>query len=259
MGATRMDQLVHPGDLMSGKVVHEQNIPGLESWDDALFDIAIKDCAIDRSRQHQGCGDLVAADDCQGRGLRSRRMGHTLDHALVRCGTPIQACQVDVDTGFIEKFEVFHIQRADFFPKPAALAFHLRCVSLAGMKRLFFRGNFSRTNSRHTMLVLDLIFVFFSTASHSSCKVASGCAFTAARRAPSAGANWRDGPPAYGKGAQLPLFRYRATQRSMDGSLTLYRRAASGILHSPLSTLATTRSRRSVEYAFIPHIMPSKN
>jgi hypothetical protein len=45
----------------------------------------------------------------------------------------------------------------------------------------------------------------------------------------------------------------------MLGSLTLYRLAASGILHSPLSTLATTRSRRSVEYAFIPLIMPSNH
>jgi len=55
-------------------------------------------------------------------------------------------------------------------------------------------------------------------------------------------------------GAQLPVDRFRANQRSIEGSLTLYRLAASGILHS---TLAITRSRRSIEYAFIPSIMPS--
>jgi hypothetical protein len=67
----------------------------------------------------------------------------------------------------------------------------------------------------------------------------------------------RGGPPAYGSGAHVPVRRFRATQRSMVGSLTLYRLAAAGILHSPLSTLNVTRSRRSMEYAFIPLIMPS--
>jgi hypothetical protein len=125
------------------------------------------------------------------------------------------------------------------------------------MERLFFRGKLSRANSRHIMLGSDWICASFATFSHSSCKVASGWAFTAARMTDSAAANLRGTPPARGNGAQLPVFRFRATQRSMLGSLTLYRRAAAGILHSPLSTLATTRSRRSVEYAFMPPIMPS--
>jgi hypothetical protein len=70
----------------------------------------------------------------------------------------------------------------------------------------FFRGNFSRTNSQYIMHGSDLIFVAFSTASHNSCKVASGWAFTAARMVASAAANLRDGPPAWASGAQLPVF-----------------------------------------------------
>jgi hypothetical protein len=73
----------------------------------------------------------------------------------------------------------------------------------------------------------------------------------------SAAASLRAGPPLWGSGAHIPVRRFRATQRSIVGSLTLYRLAAAGILHSLLSTLATTRSRRSFEYAFIPPIMPS--
>jgi hypothetical protein len=109
------------------------------------------------------------------------------------------------------------------------------------------------------MLGADLIFVSFSTASHNSGKVASGWAFTAARIAASAVANLRAGPPAWGRGAQLPVFRYCANQRSRLGWLTLYRLAACGMLHSPLSTLSIARSRRSGEYAFIPPIMPSNH
>jgi hypothetical protein len=94
------------------------------------------------------------------------------------------------------------------------------------MERLFFRGNLSRTNSRYIILELDLIFVSFSTRSHNSCKVASGSAVTAARMTASAVTNLRDGPPAYGSGAHVPVRRFRANQRSMVGSLTLYRLAA---------------------------------
>jgi hypothetical protein len=125
------------------------------------------------------------------------------------------------------------------------------------MERLFFRGNFSRANSRHIMLRSDLIPVSFSTCSHNSARVASGWAFTAVRITASAAANLRDGPPACANGATSPVLRFRANHRSIVGSLTLYRRAAAGMLHSPFSTLATTRSRRSIEYARIPLFIPS--
>ena len=257
VGATRADQLVQSGNLVSGEVVHEQNIPGPEGWDNTLLNIAIKHRTIHGSRQYQGGRDPRPTHYRQGRGLRSRWLRRSVHHALVRCGAPIQAGQAGIYAGFIQEFEAFHIQLRDFFLKQLALAFHTRRVPLAGMERLFFRGNFSRANSRHIMLGSDLIFVAFSTCSHNSCKVASGCALTAARITASTTASLRGTPPAWGSGALLPVVRFRANQRSIDGSLILYRRAAAGILHSPFSILATTRSRRSVEYAFISPIMPS--
>ena len=259
VSTARADQLFQPSDLVSGQIVHEQNITGLEGGNNTLLDITIKDRTIDRARQHQRRGDPGPAHHRQSRGLWSRGLGHTVHHALIGGGAAIQACQIDIYAGFIQKLKVFHLQLTHLFSKLAALAFHSRSVPLAGMERIFFRGNFSRTNSRCIMLGADLIFVSFSTASHSSCKVASGWAFTAARMATSALANLRDGPPACGSAAQVPISRWRANQRSMEGSLTLYRLAACGMLHSPLSTLATTRSRRSFEYAFILPIMPSNH
>ena len=115
-----------------------------------MLDIAIKHCPIDRPRQNQWRGDARPADDCQGRGLGSRGLRRRVHHALMGCRTPIQARQAQIDAGFIQKFEAFHIQLGDFFSKQAALPFHARRVALAGMERLFFRGNLSRTNSRYT-------------------------------------------------------------------------------------------------------------
>jgi hypothetical protein len=125
------------------------------------------------------------------------------------------------------------------------------------MERLFFSGSFNRANSRHIILGSERIFVWCSTRSHNSCKVASGWAFTTARMTAWAEANLRAGPPACGRGAQLPVARFRANHRSIEGSLTWYRCAAAEIVQLWRSILETTRSRRSVEYGFIPPIMPS--
>ncbi len=255
--ATRADQLLESSDLVRGEIVHEQNITRLEGREDTLLNIAIKQRTINGPRQHQGGRDPRPAHHRQRGGLGSRGLRRRVHHALVRCGAPVQTGQAGIYAGFIQKFEASHIQLRDFFLKHAAFPFHTRRVPLAGMERLFFRGNLSRANSRHIRLGSDWIFVSFSTCSHNSCKVASGCAFTAARIPASTAASLRGTPPAWGSGALLPVLRFRANQRSREGSLTLYRRAAAGILHSPLSTLAITRSRRSVEYAFMPPIMPS--
>ena len=186
MCATRVDQLFQSGDLVSGEIVHEQDITRLEGWDDTMLDIAIKHRAIDSTRQNQGCRDPRPANHRQGRGLRPRRLRRRVHHALIRCGASIQTGQAHIYAGFIQKLKSFYIQLRDFLLKHPALPFHPRRVPLTGMERLFFRGNLSRTNSRCIILELDLIFVSFSTCSHNSCKLASDCAFTAARMTASA-------------------------------------------------------------------------
>ncbi len=171
----------------------------------------------------------------------------TLHDPLSGGGPPIQARQAGVHAGFIEKFEVRCIQASDLSSKGAPLAFHPRRVPLGGVERLFLRDSFSRRSSRHIMLSLECTRVTCSTRSHNSSRVRSGWVLTAERITRSAAASLRTGPPAWGRGAQLPVFRQRASQRSSDGWLTWNRRAAWGTVHSPLATHWTARSRRSTE------------
>jgi len=206
VGATRLDQLLQPGDFVSGEIVHEQNITGLKSRDNTLLDITIKHRSSHSSRQNQRSGDPRPAHHRQGRGLRSGGLRRTVHDAPIGSRSPVQARQACIYAGFIQKFEVFHLQLRNFFLKPAALAFHPRRVPLAGMERLFFRGNRRRTNSRDIILGSDLILVFCSTTSHNSCKIPSGCAFTAARITASAAASLR-GTPRHGAMAHnLPFY-----------------------------------------------------
>ena len=114
----------------------------------------------------------------------------------MRCRTPIQAGHTQIDTRFIKKFEVGNVQGRYFFLKVSPLLLDFGRIALAGMDRLFLNGSFSRANSRHIMLGLDLILQFLAIRSHNSCKVASGRALTAARISASALANARGTPPA---------------------------------------------------------------
>lgn len=84
-------------NLVSREIVHEQNIAGLDSWDDTLFNIAIEHGAIDRARQHQGSIDPRPANDRQGRGLGSRGLWHAVDHTLTRRRSPIQTGPINID------------------------------------------------------------------------------------------------------------------------------------------------------------------
>lgn len=257
IGSTPPDQGFNPGDSVRRQIVHEQNVSGLECRDHALMEVTVKHRPIDRPRQNQGGCDAFQADHGQRGRLRSRRLRDAVHHSFTRGRTRIEPREARIDAGFIEKFEPAHRLLRDLFPERAAFPFDPRRVALAGMERLFFRGSFNRTNSRHIILGSDWSLVFCSTRAHNSCKVASGCALTAARMTAWAVAKVRGMPPAWGNGAQLPVARFRANHRSTDGSLTWYRFAAAGIVHLPRSILETTRSRRSGEYGLIPPSMPS--
>jgi hypothetical protein len=151
------------------------------------------------------------------------------------------------DTRFIQEFQAFRIHGFDFLLELATALLDTRCGALAGVKGLFFRGRRNRCSSRHIMLASAVNRNRFLTTAHNSAREASGWTVIASRSTVSADAKTRFGPPAWGKGAHVPLRRWRANQRSTDGMLTANRSAASGIVQSPVSTLWTTRSRKSVE------------
>ena len=132
--ATGLDQSLNPLDLVGRKIVHEQDVTWLESWDDTLLDVAIKYAAVDGSRQDQGGRDACQADHGQGRGLRPRRLRRTVHHPLIGCRAPVQPSQAQIYAGFVEKFESLNFPQRDFFLKPGPLALQARGITLAGVK-----------------------------------------------------------------------------------------------------------------------------
>src|ERR1700681_762784 len=56
-----LDRFLHPGHLVSRKVVHEDDVTAIERRGQTLLDIGAKDVAVDRAIDHQGCHDCVMA------------------------------------------------------------------------------------------------------------------------------------------------------------------------------------------------------
>jgi hypothetical protein len=217
---TRLDQGFNPSDLVDREVVHEQDVTRLQRGDDTLLDVTIEDVAVNGTRQDQRRRNACRANHGQRRSARPRKQRSTIHYALIGCGAPIQSRQAQIDARFVKKFESRSVQGGYFFLKVRPLLLDAWRVTLTGIERLFLSGSFSRANSRHIRLGSDLMLQSRSIRVHSSCKVMSACSCTAARISVSAAANLRTTPPAWGSGAQLPVARCRASQRSIVGSLT---------------------------------------
>jgi hypothetical protein len=125
----------------------------------------------------------------------------------------------------------------------------LRIELLLSPQRLFFRVIFSRLNDRQIVMMQPSK----PMAWPSSSSVASGDLATADRRE-SAASPWIKSlrPPALGLGAIEPVFARCARSLRIHRAETENRRAMSCWESSPASTAATTRCRRSKEYATTP-------
>ena len=128
-------------------------------------------------------------------------------------------------------------------------------MPLVGVRRLFSSGRSRRATALQTVGTLAAHPHRAASRSRSSASVASGCARTSAAstrhaRPATVGA----GPPDRGLAAIDPVPRRRASSLVMNDTLTPNRSAISGSDSDPSSRAATTRSRKSSEYAFMANL-----
>jgi hypothetical protein len=135
--------------------------------------------------------------------------------------------------------------RRPFSPVPT-LFDDFRVELLLGPQRLFFRVIFNRFKDRQTVMMQPSK----PMAWPSSSSVASGALATADRN-DSAASPWinRLRPPALGLGAIEPVLARWARSLRIHRAETENCRAIPACESSPASTAATTRCRRSMEYA----------
>ena len=107
--------------LVRPKIVHDDDIAGLECRDEDLFDIGQEGLAIDRAIQHEGRGDRVVAERGQKRQCLPMAVRDFGDERLAAAAPATRARHVGFGPGLINKNKAGWINPGlVFFPAQAA-------------------------------------------------------------------------------------------------------------------------------------------
>lgn len=138
-GSDFFDGLLDADDFMAGEIVHDHDVSFVQCRRQAFFDVTAEGDRIGGPIEHDGSflDDSGGADGAeQGRGSpMALRCGE--EAALANRRSPIQARQVRLRPGFIEKYEVFRACESTGDDEICATALHVGTIALAGPQRFF--------------------------------------------------------------------------------------------------------------------------
>jgi hypothetical protein len=146
-------------------------------------------------------------------------VGHAIDDPFARRRSPVSPLHLRIGPEFIEKDQVDDPPVCKPVEPDGSLGDDVGAVPLGGMRRLFFRGSFSRARVRQTVPRQAGLPIAAAT----SAKVASGCRLISLRIAASSlslYARWSS-VRAVDFGARLPVSRSRWISRRTHDSLQL--------------------------------------
>ena len=136
-GASGFDSLLDAGHFMTGQVVGTNDVARLQRRAQALAHISEEGLAIHGSVQHQRRGNGVDAQTGNEGGGFPMPLRHRGDTALTFGCTPTCAGHGGVGPGFIQEYQLGHIQRglagAPFLP----CGLHVGARLLAGVQSFF--------------------------------------------------------------------------------------------------------------------------
>ena len=140
--------------LVSRDIVHDDNISGLEGWDEALLNVCEKGLRIHRALDHHWRGHAVITQCCEQReGLPCRKWHASRDSFALRCA-PMKADHVGVDGGFIYEDQTRRVEKALLADPAPPGACDVWPFLLTGMQDLFLRVIPWRSRKRNSAVRL---------------------------------------------------------------------------------------------------------
>src|SRR5918911_3989978 len=138
----------------------------------------------------------------------------------------IPAGHREIDARFIDAREARGVERGALFLIGRARLLDPLSLAPIGVERRFFRGSFSAMTRRPMVGTLTRRLRWAQSRSHHSANVASGCSCTRRRTTARAASSQRARrPPAWGRGAIVPLVPRRRNSFSTNDWLTPKRAA----------------------------------
>jgi hypothetical protein len=170
--------------------------------------------------RHHGL-DALAPERGEPRHRRPIVLRHRADHPCPAGGAAIPAGHREVDTRGIDARAALGVARRDLLPGASPRRLDARGVLLAGVERLFWRGNPRRWSTRPGVGTLTRTPVSAATPVQNASSLASGLAPISRGRIAGAAAPRRGfWPPACSFGARAPVARYGRSPFSTTARLT---------------------------------------
>jgi hypothetical protein len=131
------DSFGDTGDLVDAGIVHDDDVTGLKSWHQTLFDIGQEHLSVHRSIDHEGGDHSIVAQSCdKGHGL-PMSVRHATDQSFAARAAAPGSHHVGADAGLIEKHQRSRIQQALSSDPTSARAGYISPGLLARVQSFF--------------------------------------------------------------------------------------------------------------------------
>jgi hypothetical protein len=168
------DCLAHRLSFVRSEIVENDDVVGLESWDQELLDIGAKALAVDRTvEQARGLDAIVAQGGEKDRGL-PRPMRDLVDEPLAARRPTVKPRHVGLGPGLVEKQQTRGIRALLIGAPSPPMTAYVRAVALARDERLFLSVTPIRRKNRLIIEVSVLTPRSVKSRSQSVCSVTSG-------------------------------------------------------------------------------------
>ena len=124
-------------DLVSGKVVHDDDVARPQAWRQQRSDVSAEHLAIHGSIHDHGGDDAVcgkARDQCC---CLPVAMGNGCPATLSSSGAPVKACHLGVGSAFVQEDQPFRLELQLLFKPGLARRLYVWAILFCGMGGLF--------------------------------------------------------------------------------------------------------------------------
>ena len=132
-----LDRFLHPGHLVSRKVVHEDDVTAIERRGQTPLDIGAKDVAVDRAIDHEGRHDCVMAQAGYQRAGFPMSMRNATHQPFTAQATAPQPHHVGAGGGFVDEYQPGRVEHELLSPPASACAGHVRPLLFRGAQAFF--------------------------------------------------------------------------------------------------------------------------
>ena len=137
LGSCCFDRLAHALDLVSGKIIHDDDIARSKRGGQALLDIGAEDRSVHRLVNDEGSGDGMIAQGRDKGGRLPVAVGHFADDALAPMSPAIKPGHIGGRAGLVDEDKVCAIKQGLILPPSSARRRHVGPVLLGGVHGFF--------------------------------------------------------------------------------------------------------------------------